>query len=271
MKKTNLLFPLTLALLVSALTVSCSTKKTAGNLSKIKAEGAVTIAMEGAWQPWTYHNENNELTGFDVEVGRKIAEKLGVEAKFAEVNWDAIFLGIDSGIYDMACNGVEVTPERSEKYNFSIPYAFASAVLIVKADNHDIHSFEDLKGKTTTNSLGSTYAEIGEKYGATVQTIDSFEETIQNVENGRVDATINDEETFNSYIAEKFNGDPSKAPVKAAAKINGISKIAIPVRKSDETSELLDAVNSAIKELKESGQLSELSVKYFGKDITSGQ
>ena len=61
MKKTNLLFPLTLSLLVSALTVSCSTKKTAGNLSKIKAEGAVTIAMEGAWQPWTYHNENNEI------------------------------------------------------------------------------------------------------------------------------------------------------------------------------------------------------------------
>ena len=130
---------------------------------------------------------------------KKIAEKMGVKAEFVEVDWDGIFAGIDSKRYDLSLNGVEVTQERAFKYDFSEPYAYTHTALIVKKDNDSIKKFEDLKGRTTTNSLGSTYAEYAESLGAKVVTIDSFEETLQLVEHGRADATLNDNATFFYY------------------------------------------------------------------------
>lgn len=96
-----------------------------------------------------------------------IAAKLGVTATFAETEWDGIFAGLDSGRYDIAANGVEVTDERAQKYDFSTPYGYIRTALIVRGDNTDIQSFEDLKGKHTANSIASTYMTLAESYGAT--------------------------------------------------------------------------------------------------------
>ena len=75
-------------------------------LQQIQDKGTLTVAMEGTWAPWTYHDEDDNLVGFDVEVARKIAEKLGVEVNFVEGEWDGLFAGLDSGRYDMVVNGV---------------------------------------------------------------------------------------------------------------------------------------------------------------------
>lgn len=242
---------------------SCKKAGETDLLSQIQKKGKITIAMEGTWAPWTYHDEKNELTGYDVEVGKKIAEKLGVEAEFVEVDWDGIFAGLDAKRYDISLNGVEITEERTLKYDFSEPYAYTHTALIVKKDNDSIKTFEDLKGKTTTNSLGSTYAELAESYGAKVVTIDSFEETLQLVEHGRADATLNDNATF--YYYQKIKPEN---PFKAAVLTQEASRVAVPMRKGEETKALMEAVNKAIEELKQSGELAQLSEKYFGADLT---
>ena len=250
----------------------CSSKDTAAStassatlnkLDSIQKSGKLVIALEGAWQPWSYHDSSDTLVGYDVEVSRAIAEKLGVEPEYVESDWDSLFAGLDAGRYDMVCNGVEVTEERAKTYDFTTPYGYIHTALAVRKDNEDIHSFEDLKGKTTANSLASTYMELAESYGATVQGIDTLEETIQLLTAGRIDATLNADVSFYDYL----NVHP-EADFKLVAQTAEASHVAIPVLKSEDTA-YLDALNAAIEELRTDGTLKTLSEKYFGQDISS--
>ena len=250
----------------------CSSKDTASStagsaplnkLDSIQKSGKLVVALEGAWQPWSYHDSSDTLVGYDVEVSRAIAEKLGVEPEYVESDWDSLFAGLDAGRYDMVCNGVEVTEERAKTYAFTTPYGYIHTALAVRKDNEDIHSFEDLKGKTTANSLASTYMELAESYGATVQGIDTLEETIQLLTAGRIDATLNADVSFYDYL----NVHPD-ADFKLVAQTAEASHVAIPVLKSEDTA-YLDALNTAIEELRADGNLKTLSEKYFGQDISS--
>ena len=250
----------------------CSSKDTAAStassatlnkLDSIQKSGKLVVALEGAWQPWSYHDSSDTLVGYDVEVSRAIAEKLGVEPEYVESDWDSLFAGLDAGRYDMVCNGVEVTEERAKTYAFTTPYGYIHTALAVRKDNEDIHTFEDLKGKTTANSLASTYMELAESYGATVQGIDTLEETIQLLTAGRIDATLNADVSFYDYL----NVHPD-ADFKLVAQTAEASHVAIPVLKSEDTA-YLDALNTAIEELRADGTLKTLSEKYFGQDISS--
>ena len=250
----------------------CSSKDTASitagpaplnKLDSIQKSGKLVVALEGAWQPWSYHDSSDTLVGYDVEVSRAIAEKLGVEPEYVESDWDSLFAGLDAGRYDMVCNGVEVTEERAKTYDFTTPYGYIHTALAVRKDNEDIHSFEDLKGKTTANSLASTYMELAESYGATVQGIDTLEETIQLLTAGRIDATLNADVSFYDYL----NVHP-EADFKLVAQTAEASHVAIPVLKSEDTA-YLDALNAAIDALRADGTLKTLSEKYFGQDISS--
>ena len=235
----------------------------ADQLAAIQASGKLIVALEGAWQPWSYHDESDTLVGYDVEVSRAIAEKLGVAPEYVESDWDSLFAGLDAGRFDMVCNGVEVTEERSKTYDFTTPYGYIHTALAVKKDNDSITSFEDLDGKTTANSLASTYMELAESYGATVQGIDTLEETIQLLTAGRIDATLNADVSFYDYL----NVHPD-ADFKLVAQTEDASHVAIPIVKSEDSS-FLDALNSAIDELRADGTLKELSEKYFGTDIST--
>lgn len=235
----------------------------ADQLAAIQASGKLIVALEGAWQPWSYHDESDTLVGYDVEVSRAIAEKLGVEPEYVESDWDSLFAGLDAGRFDMVCNGVEVTDERALTYDFTTPYGYIHTALAVRKDNDEIKTFEDLKGKTTANSLASTYMELAESYGATVQGIDTLEETIQLLTAGRIDATLNADVSFYDYL----NVHPD-ADFKLVAQTEDASHVAIPVLKSEDTA-YLDALNTAIEELRADGTLKELSEKYFGQDISS--
>ena len=243
---------------------SAASTGTADQLAAIQANGKLVVALEGAWQPWSYHDESDTLVGYDVEVSRAIAEKLGVEPEYVESDWDSLFAGLDAGRFDIVCNGVEVTDERAKTYDFTTPYGYIHTALAVRKDNEDIKSFEDLKGKTTANSLASTYMELAESYGATVQGIDTLEETIQLLTAGRIDATLNADVSFYDYL----NVHPD-ADFKLVAQTEDASHVAIPVRKGDDSASLLEAINTAIEELRADGTLKELSEKYFGQDISS--
>ena len=245
-------------------TAASASAAASNKLETIQSNGKLVIALEGAWQPWSFHDADDTLVGYDVEVSRAIAEKLGVEPEYVESDWDSLFAGMDAGRYDMVCNGVEVTEERSKTYDFTTPYGYIHTALAVKKDNDSITSFEDLDGKTTANSLASTYMELAESYGATVQGIDTLEETIQLLTAGRIDATLNADVSFYDYL----NVHPD-ADFKLVAFTEEASHVAIPLRKGDETATLLEAINNAIEELRADGTLSELSEKYFGQDISS--
>ena len=243
---------------------SSAADSAADQLASIQASGKLIVALEGAWQPWSYHDESDTLVGYDVEVSRAIAEKLGVEPEYVESDWDSLFAGLDAGRFDMVCNGVEVTDERALTYDFTTPYGYIHTALAVRKDNDEIKTFEDLKGKTTANSLASTYMELAESYGATVQGIDTLEETIQLLAAGRIDATLNADVSFYDYL--KVHPD---ANFKIVAQTEDASHVAIPLRKGDNSATLLEAVNNAIDELRADGTLKELSEKYFGQDISS--
>ena len=172
MKKISALIAL---LLVAALVLSGCGKKDAAKdaLSAVKERGKLIVALEGNWKPWSYHGDNDALTGYDVEVARLIASKIGVEAEIVEGEWSGLFAGVDAGRYDVVVNGVEVTDERAEKYTFSEPYGYIRTALIVRDDNEEIKTFEDLKGKSTANSIASTYMNLAESYGATCSGVEN--------------------------------------------------------------------------------------------------
>lgn len=233
-------------------------------LEAIQTRGTLVVATEGAWSPWTYHDESDKLVGYDVEVATALAEKLGVKAEFVEGAWDGLFAGLDSGRYDIVCNGVELTEERALTYDFTVPYGYIHTALAVRSDNTDITTFEDLAGKTTANSIASTYMTLAESYGAEVLGIDTLDETIQMLVAGRVDATLNADVSFYDYL----NVHP-EADFKIVALTDEASQVCIPVRKGEETATLLAALNEAIEELRADGTLAEISERYFGTDISS--
>ena len=232
-------------------------------LAQIKERGSIIVAMEGTWAPWTYHDEDDNLVGYDVEVAQNIAEKLGVEVEFIEGAWDGLLAGLDAGRYDIMVNGVGVTDERAEKYNFSTPYAYNKTAVIVRGDYDEISSMEDLKGKKTANTISSTYAAQAEAYGATVTGVDDLNQTIELLLSNRIDATLNAEVVFNDYKKEHPDSN-----IKIATYSDQVEEIAIPIRKGDDTVTLLEAVNDALDEMAKDGTLTELSEKYFGMDIS---
>ncbi len=231
-------------------------------LEKIRKEGKLVIAMEGAWQPWTYHDESGALTGFDVEVGALIAEGLGVTPEYKETAWDGILAGVDSGRFDIACNGVGYTGKRAESYNFSTPYVYTEMVLVVRADNEEIKTLDDLKGKKTANSPNSTYAMRSEAAGAEVVYVDTLGETMELLQQGRVEATLNAKDSVDAYLAEH-----PEAQIKVVLNVAG-EPVAIPMQKGERTETLVAEINRILEEARQNGKLAELSNKYFGRDLT---
>ena len=242
---------------------SASSEASGDQLERIQQAGEIVIATEGTWSPWTFHDENDELVGYDVEVGKLIAEKLGVEPVFVEGEWDGLLAGLDAGRYDIMINGVDITEERSDAYDFSDPYAYNRTAVIVSGDNTDITSMEDLEGKHTANTISSTYAEVAERYGAEVTGVDDLNQTFELLLSGRIDATLNAEVTYYDYM----EAHPD-ANLKIACLDPQATQVAIPFCKGEETASLREAVDQALADMRQSGVLTELSEKYFGTDIT---
>ncbi len=161
---------------------------------------------------------------------------------------------------------VGIAPDREEKYNFSSPYAFNRTAVLVRGDYDQIHSMEDLKGKRTANTISSNYATLAESYGATVTGVDDLNQTIELLLSGRIDATLNAEAVFADY--QRTHPD---ANIQVVAFSDEPERVAIPVRKGDDSATLLAAINDALAQMDADGTLSRLSVKYFGMDISKEQ
>lgn len=259
-KSLTLLIPF---LMIPILFTGCKNKDESNLLSKIKDENKIVVGMEGNWQPWSYHDKNSKVIGYDADTAREIAKRLGVKIKIVEAPWEGLFAGLDDKRFDMVINGVEVTKERSKKYDFTSPYAHIHTALVVRKDNNTIKDFTDLKGKETVNSIASTYMTIAESYGAKAKGVSTLDETIQNVIDKRADATLNSEDSIYTYLKEKKD-----APIKIVSIQKEASNIAIPIRKGKDTVLFKKEINKILKDMKKDGTLKKLSEKYFSKDVS---
>ncbi len=231
-------------------------------LAQVRKAGVITVGTEGTYRPFTYHqNGSGALTGYDVEVMRAVAKQLGVDVKFEETQWDAIFAGLDAGRFDAIANQVSITPERQAAYDFSTPYTVSPGVIVVNKGDDSISSFADLKGKTTAQSLTSNWYELAKKSGADVENVEGWAQAVTLLKQGRVDATINDELTYLDY--EHTEGDTGLA---IAATTDDEAHNAVAFRPGSDS--LIKAVDKALVTLRKDGTLAEISEKYFGKDVS---
>ena len=234
----------------------------AGDEYGLVQAGTLTVATEGTYRPFSFHEDGSgDLVGYDVEVAEAVAEKLGLEITFEETQWDAIFAGLDAGRFDVIGNQVSITPEREEQYLFSEPYTVSRGVIVVNEGDTSISSFDDLEGKTTAQSLTSNWYELATESGANVEPVEGWAQSVALLQQGRVDATINDELTFLDYV----NTTPDAA-IEVAVETDETSESAFAATQDKEA--LVEAIDEALAELREEGVLAEISEKYFGADVS---
>lgn len=250
------------AALAAALFLAACAGGAPTSLDAIQEQGTMVVGTEGTYRPFSFHEDGvGELTGYDVEITEAVAEKLGVDARFGEAPWDALFAGLNAGRFAMVANQVSITPERMDSYEFSDPYTVSPGVIVVRKSDTSISSFADLSGKTTAQSLSSNWYELAQENGASVEAVEGWAQSVSLLEQGRVDATVNDRLTFLDYLLQTPD-----APIQVAAETDDPALMAFAFAKGN--TELRDAVNAALKELREDGTLAEISNKYFGEDVS---
>ncbi|WP_137596860.1 transporter substrate-binding domain-containing protein [Paucilactobacillus kaifaensis] len=252
-----------LGLLLVVTLTACGKNDSSSNKAHLKTSGTLTIGLEGTFAPYSYR-ENGKLTGFEVELGKAIAKKADLKAKFVPTKWDSLIAGVGDGKFDVALNNITITKARQKKYAFSTPYIYSRTVLITKKDNTDINSVNDIKGKKIAVGTGTDNAVQAEKYGAKILPSSEFSNTLALIEQGRAEGTLNSREALLSYLKDNPNAD-LKYKLVPTSKIQS-AKIAALIAKDNPG--LTKKVNKALKELRADGTLEKLSDKYFTSNIT---
>jgi L-cystine transport system substrate-binding protein len=228
----------------------------------IKEAGVLNVGTEGTYAPFTFHNEEDVLTGYDVEVIKEVAKRMDLEVEFMETQWDSMFAGLNADRFHLIANQVGINEDRKENYDFSEPYTYSSAVLVVPKDSKGITSFEDLKGKKAAQSLTSNYGKIAEKNGAELVGVEGLAQAIELMKQGRAEATVNDKLAVLDYI--KQQGDEE---ITIVAESDEVSEMAFTFNKDKQ--ELVDAINEQLKAMKEDGTLTAISKEWFGEDVST--
>lgn len=254
-----------LAAILTAVLAACSTtsggSSGGSDLQAVKSAGVLRVGTEGTYAPFSYHDpKTNALTGYDVEVAKAVADRLGVKVEYVETPWDAIFAGLTSKRFDAVVNQVTKNPERAGLYGLSSTYNYSEGVIATRADDSSITSLAALKGKKSAQSLTSNWAKVAKDAGAQVESVEGFTQAITLLKQSRVDATVNDSLAVLDY--QKSTGDQT---VKIAGKTGDVSEQVVATRKG---SDLVAAIDKALGELKADGTLKKLSEKYFGSDVS---
>jgi cystine transport system substrate-binding protein len=159
-------------------------------LDEVKQRGTLRIAVEGTYPPFNFKDDKGQLTGFDVEIAKAIAAKLGVKPEFTTTEWSGILAGLQAGKYDVIVNQVAATDKRRETFDFSEPYVISYPQLIIRAnETRKLDTPADLKGKKIGVGQGSNYADLAKSIeGAEVRTYPGAPEYLQDLATGRIDA-----------------------------------------------------------------------------------
>lgn len=232
-------------------------------IERINNKGTITVGTEGTYAPFTYHDKDGKLTGYDVEVTRAVADKLGIKVEFKETRWDSMMAGLKAGRFDVVANQVGLTsPERQATFDKSEPYSWSGAVLVVRKDSN-IKSIDDIKGVKTAQSLTSNYGEKAKAAGAELVPVDGLAQSLTLIEQKRADATLNDELAVLDYLKNKPD-----AGVKIVWSAPADEKVGSGLIVNKGNDEALANFSTAMNELKADGTLKKLGEQFFGKDIS---
>jgi cystine transport system substrate-binding protein len=232
-------------------------------LNQIKERGTIRIGVEGTYPPFNYTDEQGNLVGFEIDFAKAVADEMGVKAEFVPTKWDGMLAGLDSERFDAIMNQVTITPERQEKYDFTQPYTVSGIQIITTEDKADeLTSPEALEGQAVGVGLGSNYEEwLRENApGADVRTYDDNVASLQDLRVGRIDALLNDR-LIAGYLLRRWDG-----AVVAAGEPFSKQRMGVAIRKDNP--ELLAALDQAIDDLRQSGELAEISKEWFSSDVT---
>lgn len=271
MKKINVLFVLFVSIFILAACGNDSGEVNNDHIDEdsvwaaIEEEGVLVVGTSGTLYPASYYAEDSdELTGYDVEVIRKVAEELGVEVQFEEMGFDAMLASLDTGRVDVIQAGPR--EESREKFAFSNPFKYSYSTMIVRSDDlSGIETLEDLAGKKAGGAATTVYSEIAEKYGAEVITYanPTNDVYLRDVHNGRTDVIIND------YYLQKLSLDFfTEFNIQLHPDLQ-FHPTTNNVVMSKEAPVLMQKVNEALDKLREDGVLAEISGEFFGGEDVS--
>ena len=235
------------------------------SLSTVEEAKTLVVATSGTLYPSSYYNDENELVGYDVDVAKEVAKRLGVEITFKEYNVDGQVSSLTRGETDFAANDFGLTDERAEKFSLSTPIKYSFDSMIVrKSDDSGIASLEDLDGKKAAGEPNTSYMRLAESYGAELVTYDNAtnDQYLTDVANGRTDVILND-----YYLQKMAVAALPDIPVKILEDVyfNPNETGFLFVKDHQALQEKVDAV---LAEMKEDGRLKELAETYFQTDIS---
>ncbi|MGO2056251.1 MAG: amino acid ABC transporter substrate-binding protein [Halomonadaceae bacterium] len=221
------------------------------------------VGMSGGYFPFTFV-EQDELKGFEVDVMNAVGEITGDDIEFVTASFSGLAGMLESGRIDTIANQITITPEREAKYVFTAPYVYDGAQVVVRAGNDSVQGVEDLSGKSVAVNLGSNYEQLlREQPNADDIDIRTYESNIeQDVALGRVEAFVMDRVSATQVIKEKG------LPLELAGQPFSTIENALPFRDDEAGREQRDRVDAALAELRDSGELGEISAKWFDTDIT---
>lgn len=262
MKRTILALALILTLMVF---LSCSDdNKTAGKIDENVVK-TVKVGTSGGYYPFTFVKDD-VLQGFEIDVWNAIAKELGYEVEFVQAKFSGLFGMLETDKIDTISNQISITEKRKEKYNFSDPYVYSGAQVVINADNDEVQSINDLSGKSVGVDLGSNYEELIRAHNKnddiTVKAYEAGASFVQDVIFGRLDAFVMDRESIAVLIKDK------KLNLKFAGSPIDFNENAFPFVKG-KGDNLRAEVNIALNNIRNSGKLAEISDKWFDINITS--
>ncbi len=249
----------------SAASAAPETSASAANsVEAIKKAGVLKLAT-GNYKPFEFRDsKTNELVGYDIDVAKRVADKLGVKLKAVDMDFPAIIPSVQKGDYDLAIAAMYDTEERRKAVDMTDSYMNTGMVLVTLANNSTFHTLADLNGKRVGVKASATSEKVANdaktKNGYTYEVV-SYKDTtgcIADLEAGRVDAVVNDQ--LNQLEINKT--DPK---IKIVGKPFTTSKLAGAVKKGNES--LLKAVNETIQEMEKDGSAQKLYDKWItGKE-----
>lgn len=231
-------------LIVFGLVVVLSILSLAGIIDEIKKRGYIIMGTEATFPPFEFRDEKNQIVGFDIDIGKKIAEALGVKLKIEDMAFDGLIPALVTKKIDMVIAAMTITEERKKTVNFSDPYFSAGQVIVVRKDSEPLKTFDDLKGKKVAVQQGTTADLIvSEIKGVEVSRFQRFTDAFLELMNRRVDAVVLDFAPAKAYVA-------MYPQLTISSDILSQEEYGIAVRKEDK--DLLEFINRVLRDMKKS-------------------
>jgi polar amino acid transport system substrate-binding protein len=242
----------------------------ADTMADAKKRGTLVIGCEAAYVPYEFFKDG-QIIGYDPDIMAIIGPRLGVQVKFIDTAWSGIIPALYAGKFDCIVSGMTITAPRAEKVLFSMPYADASNVILLRADETRIKTADDLSGKVIGVTLGSAAADIIKVFEAKlkakglpgyaeVKQYEHYPEAYQDLINKRLDAVVNSRSTMMVVMKDA----PGRFKI-----IGGVSDIqayfGMAFRKED--GDLRDFFNTQLAGMKQDGTLDKLQEKWFGQTM----